>query len=431
MGTGRTFGMETGMKRVLIIGGGAAGMAAAVFAARSGVCQVEVFEKNEKLGKKLFITGKGRCNVTNACDTEELFLSVRSNPKFLYSAFYGFTNQDAMQFFEDLGVPLKVERGNRVFPVSDHSSDIIRGLENEMKRLNVRTHLRAEVADIIIEETRFRGIRLKDGRAVDADACVIATGGFSYQATGSTGDGYRFAKTAGHQVTKLAPSIVPLEVKEDYVKRLQGLSLKNVQVTITSGKKELYSDFGEMLFTHYGVSGPLILSGSSYITNQIGNETLTLSIDLKPALSIEQLDHRILRDFEENRNRDFKNSLGKLFPAKLIPVIVSLSGIPEEKKVHEISREERQQLVWLIKHLTMTVTGLRGYQEAIITRGGVNVKEINPSTMESRKAQGLYFAGEVLDLDAVTGGFNLQIAWSTAYTAVQGIIAAAQDAQVS
>ena len=423
--------METGMKRVLIIGGGAAGMAAAVFAARSGVCQVEVFEKNEKLGKKLFITGKGRCNVTNACDTEELFTSVRSNPKFLYSAFYGFTNQDAMQFFEDLGVPLKVERGNRVFPVSDHSSDIIRGLENEMKRLNVQIHLRAEVADIIIEETRFHGIRLKDGRVVDADACVVATGGFSYQATGSTGDGYRFAEAAGHQVTQLSPSIVPLEVKEDYVKRLQGLSLKNVQVTISAGKKELYSEFGEMLFTHYGVSGPLILSGSSYITNQIGKETLTLSIDLKPALTQEQLDHRILRDFEENRNRDFKNSLGKLFPAKLIPVIVALSGIPEEKKIHEISREERQQLVRLIKHLTMTVSGLRGYQEAIITRGGVNVKAVNPSTMESRKTQGLYFIGEVLDLDAVTGGFNLQIAWSTAYTAAQGIIAAAEDGQVS
>ena len=423
--------METGMKRVLIIGGGAAGMAAAVFAARSGVCQVEVFEKNEKLGKKLFITGKGRCNVTNACDTEELFTSVRSNPKFLYSAFYGFTNQDAMQFFEDLGVPLKVERGNRVFPVSDHSSDIIRGLENEMKLLQVQIHLRAEVTDIIIEETRFHGIRLKDGRVVCADACVVATGGCSYQATGSTGDGYRFAGTAGHQVTKLSPSIVPMEVKEDYVKRLQGLSLKNVQVTITAGKKELYSDFGEMLFTHYGVSGPLILSGSSYITNQIGKDTVTLSIDLKPALTQEQLDHRILRDFEENRNRDFKNSLGKLFPAKLIPVIVALSGIPEEKKVHEISREERQQLVRLIKHLTMTVTGLRGYQEAIITRGGVNVKEINPSTMESRKTQGLYFIGEVLDLDAVTGGFNLQIAWSTAYTAAQGITAAAKDGPVS
>ena len=404
------------MSKVIVIGGGAAGAVAAIFAARNGH-QVELFEKNEKIGKKLFITGKGRCNVTNAGDMDALFDAVKSNPKFLYSAFYSFTNEQAMDFFEELGVRLKVERGNRVFPESDHSSDIIHALKHELERLGVEIHFCTEVKDVLVEHEKFTGIVLKNGKKVSGDACVVATGGISYASTGSTGDGYRFAEKTGHKVTELYPSLVPMEVKEWYAKELQGLSLRNVQGTILDGKKKLDDDCGEMLFTHYGVSGPIIISASSVVGKKLQDKELTLQIDLKPALSREQLDQRVLRDFEENKNKQFKNAVDKLFPAKLKPIMIELSGISPEKKVNEISKEERLCFVDLIKNFKMTLTGLRSYNEAIITKGGVSVKDIDPGTMKSKKISGLYFAGEVLDLDALTGGFNLQIAWSTGYLA--------------
>lgn len=407
------------MKKVLVIGGGAAGMMAAVFAARGGR-EVHVFEKNEKLGKKLFITGKGRCNITNAGEMDTLFTSVVSNSKFLYSAFYGFTNEQTITFFEELGVPVKIERGNRVFPVSDHSSDVIGALSREMNRLGVEVHLHAEVEKILTDRENpelIRGIRLKNGKEVAGDACIVATGGVSYPSTGSTGDGLRFAEELGLKVTELFPALVPMEVKEWYAKELQGLSLRNVTAAIYDGKKKLYEEFGEMLFTHYGVSGPIIISASSSVGKKLKEKELRLCIDLKPALSQEQLDQRILRDFEENRNKQFKNSVDRLFPAKLKPIMIELSGISAEKKVNEISKEERIRFVKLIKEFPMTLTGLRSYKEAIITKGGVSVKEIDPGTMESKKIKGLYFIGEVLDLDALTGGFNLQIAWSTAAAA--------------
>ena len=407
------------MKKVLVIGGGAAGMMAAVFAARGGR-EVHVFEKNEKLGKKLFITGKGRCNITNAGDMDTLFTSVVSNPKFLYSAVYGFTNEQTITFFEELGVPVKIERGNRVFPVSDHSSDVIGALSREMNRLGVEVHLHAEAEKILTDRENpelIRGIRLKNGKEVAGDACIVATGGISYPSTGSTGDGLRFAEELGLKVTELFPALVPMEVKEWYAKELQGLSLRNVTAAIYDGKKKLYEEFGEMLFTHYGVSGPIIISASSSVGKNLKEKELRLCIDLKPALTQEQLDQRILRDFEENRNKQFKNSVDRLFPAKLKTIMIELSGISPEKKVNEISKEDRIRFVKLIKEFPMTLTGLRSYKEAIITKGGVSVKEIDPGTMESKKIKGLYFIGEVLDLDALTGGFNLQIAWSTAAAA--------------
>ena len=411
------------MSKVLIIGGGAAGMFASIFAAMSGH-EVHVFEKNEKLGKKLFITGKGRCNITNACDLEELFPAVITNSRFLYSSFYSYTNQDVIDFFERLGVRTKIERGNRVFPESDHSSDVIRALEREMRSVGVNIHLETEVKKVIADNDHFQEVLLSDGKRIKGDACIIATGGVSYRTTGSTGDGHRFANDLGHKVTELLPSLVPLETKEAWVPELQGLSLRNINTTVYEGKKKLYEEFGEMMFTHYGVTGPVILSASSVIGKRLTknlheckDKEIILKIDLKPALSKEQLDQRVLRDFEENKNKQFKNSLNKLFPAKLIPVMIDLSGISPDKKVNEISREERQGFVELIKSLPVTITRLRGFNEAIITKGGVSVKEVNPSTMESKLVQGLYFAGEVLDLDAVTGGYNLQIAWSTAYLA--------------
>ncbi len=408
------------MSKVIIIGGGAAGMMAAVTAAENGHA-VHVYEKNEKLGKKLFITGKGRCNLTNACDMEELFDAVCTNGKFLYSAFYGFTNQDAIRFFEKSGLKIKVERGNRVFPASDRSSDVIAVLQRRMKSLGVNVHLNMAVKEVLAEDGCVKGILTEAGDEADADAVIIATGGLSYQTTGSTGDGYRFAEALGHQVTELSPALVPLNVKEDVVKGLQGLSLRNVRAGIYDGKKRLYEDFGEMMFTHFGVTGPLILTASSRIQKQIRKKELRLAIDLKPALSEDQLDRRILRDFEEAKNKQFKNAVNGLFPAKLVPVMIEKSGILPEKKVNEISKEERHHFLRLIKNFELTVTGLRDYNEAIVTKGGVHVKEVNPATMESRRVSGVYFAGEVLDLDAVTGGFNLQIAWSTAYAAGMGI----------
>ena len=404
------------MSNVIVVGGGAAGMMAAVFAARNGQ-NVQLLEKNEKLGKKLFITGKGRCNITNAADIEDLFTAVISNPKFLYSGFYSFTNQQVIDFFEELGVKTKIERGERVFPVSDHSSDVIAAFSRELKSLGVSVSLHTEVKELLCEQDKVCGVLLTNGKKMKADAVIVATGGISYPSTGSTGDGYRFARETGHRVTELLPSLVPMEVRQWYAKELQGLSLRNIEIRITDGKKKLYEEFGEMLFTHYGVTGPVILSASSVVGKTLRKKELTLHIDLKPALSEEQLDKRILREFDANHNKQYKNSIDSLFPAKLKPVMVELSEIEPEKKVNEITKEERQRLVHLIKDFTMTLTGLRGYNEAIITKGGVSVKEIDPGTMESKKMKGLYFAGEVLDLDAVTGGYNLQIAWSTGYLA--------------
>lgn len=410
------------MSKVAVIGGGAAGMFASIAAAENGN-QVEVFEKNEKLGKKLFITGKGRCNLTNACDMEELFDSVCTNPKFLYSAFYGCTNQDVMDFFEREGLSIKTERGGRVFPVSDHSSDVINCLSRTMKGLGVKVHYNSTVKEVLRDDQGVTGLVLEDNTKVEADAVIVATGGFSYQSTGSTGDGYRFARELGIKVTELLPSLVPMNIREESAPRLQGLSLRNVRASIYDGKKLLYSDLGEMMFTHFGVTGPLILTASSQVGRQLKKKgELTLSIDLKPALSHEQLDKRVLRDFEEGINKQFKNVITGLFPAKLTPVILELSRIPQEKKVNEISKGERTYFVNLIKDFRLTITGLRDYNEAIITKGGVSVKEVNPSTMESKQVPGLYFVGEVLDLDGVTGGFNLQIAWSTAYAAGKNII---------
>lgn len=404
------------MSNVIVVGGGAAGMMAAVFAARNGQ-NVQLLEKNEKLGKKLFITGKGRCNITNAADIEDLFTAVTSNPKFLYSGFYSFTNQQVIDFFEELGVKTKIERGERVFPVSDHSSDVIAAFSRELKLLGVSVSLHTEVRELLCEQDKVCGVLLTNGKKMKADAVIVATGGISYPSTGSTGDGYRFAKETGHRVTELLPSLVPMEVRQWYAKKLQGLSLRNIEICITDGKKKLYEEFGEMLFTHYGVTGPVILSASSVVGKTLRKKELTLHIDLKPALSEEQLDKRILREFDANHNKQYKNSIDSLFPAKLKPVMIELSEIEPEKKVNEITKEERQRLVHLIKDFTMTLTGLRSYNEAIITKGGVSVKEIDPGTMESKKMKGLYFAGEVLDLDAVTGGYNLQIAWSTGYLA--------------
>lgn len=408
------------MSEVVIIGGGAAGMMAAAAAAEQGhhVC---LCEKNEKLGKKLYITGKGRCNLTNNCDVETLLQAVCTNRKFLYSSFYGFTSQDVIDFFERTGMKTKTERGNRVFPVSDHSSDVIGALAAELRKRGVRIFLNQEVAEILTDADAVTGVRLADGKQLAADAVIVATGGLSYRTTGSTGDGYRFARELGHSVTELSPSLVPIETADQWAQKLQGLSLRNVEVTILDGKKELYREFGEMMFTHFGVTGPLILTASCMIQKKLRVHPLTLSIDLKPALTVEQLDARILREFEAAKNKQLKNVLGSLFPAKLIPVMIERSNIPGEKAVHDISREERQTLVMLTKHFSLTLLRLRDYNEAIITRGGVSVKEINPATMESKKVKGLYFAGEVLDLDAVTGGFNLQIAWSTGHAAGSSI----------
>lgn len=413
------------MKKIVVIGGGAAGMMAAIAAAKNG-CHVDLFEKNEKLGKKIYITGKGRCNVTNASDMETVLSQVVTNRKFLYSAFYGFTNEDLMTLLERCGCRLKIERGNRVFPVSDKSSDVIAALQRELERLGVIIHLKKEVKGLLISsgldnKPVCKGICLVNQKKYDADAVIVATGGISYPSTGSTGDGYRFAKESGHQVTELRPALVPLTAKEEWVKQLQGLSLRNVEVTIRLGKKKLYQEFGEMLFTHFGVSGPAVLSASSIIGKKISTQSLTMTIDLKPALSAEQLDARILRDFDAAKNKQFKNALGGLYPSKLIPVIIALTGITPEKPVNEISREERQKIISVTKKLSLTLTGVRDYNEAIITQGGVHTKQIHPATMESKLVDGLYFAGEVLDLDALTGGYNLQIAWSTGYAAENSI----------
>lgn len=413
------------MNKIIIIGGGAAGMMAAVAAAKEGA-RVTLLEQNEKTGKKVFITGKGRCNITNACDTEKFFENIISNGKFLYSAFYQMDNQAVIRFFEEAGCKCKEERGERIFPISDHSSDVIGALNRQMNKYGVKICLYTKVRELLTEQaedgSKVTGVLLADGKRLPADKVIVATGGKSYEATGSTGDGYLFAETVGHTVKEIKPALVPFTIQEAWCMQMQGLALRNISVQLQCGKKRIFEGFGEMLFTHFGVSGPLILSASSHYVKKYMGQPVSLSIDLKPALTKEQLDKRILRDFEENINKQFKNSLDGLLPAKMIPVIIKLSGISPDKKVNEVTREERGTLVELLKNLTMQVTGTRDFKEAIITQGGVHVKEVNPSTMESKLVKGLYFAGEVLDLDAVTGGFNLQIAWSTGYLA--GISAA-------
>lgn len=429
------------MKKVVVIGGGAAGMMAAIAAADNGA-RVTIYEKNEKLGKKLFITGKGRCNVTNAGDMENLFANVMTNEKFLYSAFYTYDNRMVMDFLEKAGCPLKVERGDRVFPVSDHSSDVIAAFQRELRNRDVEIVLNCGVKEILWKASSAcesageesapgkkdapvaLGVLLENGTKIMADSVIVATGGISYASTGSTGDGYRFAENTGHKVTECKPSLVPFNIKESWCRDAMGVSLKNVSLRLVCGKKEIYNGFGEMLITHFGISGPLALSASSFYVSKAKGETLVY-IDLKPALDVQQLDKRVLRDFEEAKNKQFKNSLNHLFPQKLIPVMIQLSGINPEKKVNEITKEERKVFVELIKNVPMTIAGVRDFKEAIITKGGVSVKEVNPSTMESKRLEGLFFAGEVLDLDALTGGYNLQIAWSTGYLA--GVNAAQEN----
>ena len=405
------------MAKVIIIGGGAAGMIAAYSAALTSK-QVILLEKNEKLGKKIFITGKGRCNLTNASDMNTVIENVVSNRRFLFSAFKNFTNEDIMNLVENNGTKLKIERGNRVFPVSDHSSDIIRSLENAIRDLHVDIRLNTKVDELIIENDRCIGVVIGKNKIM-ADAVIVATGGMSYQATGSDGDGYRFAKEAGLSVSKLYPSLVPFNIEGERIKALQGLSLKNIHAYIYNDKKLLYDEFGEMLFTHFGVSGPVIISASAIIGNK-NIKGYRLSIDLKPALDEEKLDERILRDFAEQKNKQLKNSLNKLFPAKLIDEVIYQSKVDPEKKVNLLTKEERHSLVHATKNLEYIISSTRGFNEAIITKGGVEVSQINPKTMESKKIKGLFFAGEVLDLDAFTGGYNLQIAWSTGYVAGEG-----------
>jgi len=404
------------MKRVAVIGAGAAGLMAAGRAAERGH-RVFVFEKNNCAGKKLRITGKGRCNITNACDIDTFISNVPGNGKFMHSAIRTFSNTDVMDFFENMGVKLKVERGGRVFPESDSAGDVVKALVQYALSNNAVIKYDTAVSGIIAESGEVSGIKLSSGEIKEFDAVILATGGVSYPKTGSTGEGYKMARELGHTVTPLKPSLAPLEVKEDWVKRLQGLSLKNVSVRLEDKNKNvIYSDFGEMMFTHFGVSGPVVLSASRHILKYDYRDVVFI-IDLKPALTEEQLDLRLQRDFNKYSRKQFKNSLGDLLPKMLIPVFVELSGIPPEKPVHQVTKEERQQIGKLLKNLAFEITGARPLDEAIVTAGGVSVKEIVPNTMESKLVKGLFFAGEIIDVDAYTGGFNLTIAFSTGYTA--------------
>ena len=403
--------------KVIVIGGGAAGLFAAISAAENGA-DVMLFEKNDRCGKKLRITGKGRCNVTNDCSTEEFLQNVPTNPRFLYSALSVLSTQDVKDFFEDEGVPLKTERGKRVFPVSDKAQDIVSALVSACHSRGVKI-INEKVRSLVISEEKIKGIITESGEYT-ADAVIVCTGGRSYTRTGSDGDGYTFAKAAGHTVTPLLPSLVPIVCAGKLCPSLQGLSLKNVSLTITdkTTKKEVYSDFGEMMFTHFGITGPMVLSASAHIPD-IASGKYEARINLKPALDEKTLDTRILSDFSKYSNKDLINALGDLLPQKLIPVVISLSGIDPRKKINSITREERQSLADVIRGLRLTLIGFRPLEEAIITKGGVNVKEIDPKTMASKKCAGLYFAGEVIDVDAYTGGFNLQIAFATGKLAGQ------------
>ena len=408
-------------KRIVVIGGGAAGMMAAISAAEKGA-SVTLLEPNERLGKKLNITGKGRCNVTNDADLQTLLTNVPKNGKFLYSAFSRFDGRDAIAFFEGIGVPLKTERGNRVFPISDRAFDVSGALEKRLKTLKV-TMIRDRAVSLETEEGTITGAAGEKGFYA-ADAVILATGGVSYPATGSTGEGHRMAKEVGHSVTPLQGSLVPLRERGNLCARMQGLSLRNVSLTVFESGKKIYTDFGEMLFTHFGVSGPLILSASSHM-RRFEKKEYRLEIDLKPALDEAAMDKRLLADFTKYANSDFVNSLNDLLPQKMIPVIVELSGIEPRQKVHEITREQRKTLLGLFKHFPVEIAGLRPVTDAIITSGGIKISEINPTTMESKLVKGLYFAGELIDVDAYTGGFNLQIAWATGRAA--GMAAAEQE----
>ena len=412
------------MKKIVIIGGGPAGLKAAIsadFKYKHEKRQITVIEKNERVGRKLMITGKGRCNVTNNCDLDTLIANTPKNGRFLYSAFSNFSSQDTMSFFENAGVPLKTERGNRVFPVSDKAVDIVDALMGSVKARKIKV-LHGVAKSIKTQNGAVCGVELENGEIVEADSVILATGGVSYPVTGSTGDGFKMAAELGHTVTELKPSLVPLCCHEGFCTKLSGLSLKNVTLSIFESvkKKPIYKEMGEMLFTHFGISGPLVLSASSYI-RKMGKVEYTAVIDLKPALDEEQLDKRILRDFEGQQNKDFANSLDALLPKSMIPVIIGMSGIDPHIKVNQISREQRMGLVRILKNFTLHITGFRPIEEAIITSGGISVKEINPSTMESKLVSGLYFAGEIIDVDAFTGGFNLQIAFSTGFLAGENV----------
>lgn len=400
---------------LLIVGGGAAGMFAAVTAARQGR-KILLIDGNDRLGHKLSITGKGRCNVTNECDVDTLMQNIPRNPRFLYSALSRCTPADVMAFFEAEGVPLKTERGRRVFPQSDSAQDIVQALIRAMKREGVTIHMQTRAKSLVIEDGVCTGVQRSDGEILRADAVLLATGGMSYPRTGSRGDGYRMAEQAGHKIILPQPSLIPLETAEHDPQEMQGLSLKNVTLTVKRGKKVLFSELGEMLFTHFGVSGPLVLSASCLMDTDKLADTV-LSINMKPALTPEQLDQRILRDFAEVPNRAVGNILRSLLPASMVPVMLRRAGIPPEKKVHDITRAERAALIAAVQSFTLHPTAMRPIAEAIVTRGGVSVKEVNPNTMESKLIRGLYFAGEMLDVDAFTGGYNLQIAFATGYAA--------------
>ena len=406
---------------VIVIGGGAAGMMAAIMSARNGN-NVTILEKMRSMGRKLSITGKGRCNITNATDMENFMKNVPGNGKFLYSAFSQFTNQDVINFFNEIGVKTKVERGERVFPVSDSAMEVIDKLKKELEKRKVKVIVNSKVEEILAENGCVTGVRTENN-IYECDKVILATGGKSYPSTGSTGDGYKIAEALGHTIVKPKASLVPLELYEKDIIELQGLSLKNVFIKLVDSQKVVYEDFGEMLFTHFGVSGPIVLSSSAHllrvkgIEEKLKSKSILLSIDLKPALTFEKLDTRIQRDFEKYTRKQFKNSLNDLLPSKMIDYIIKKSGIPEDKQTDQITKEERRKLVQLLKNLEFKVKGFRPIEEAIITAGGVNIKEINSSTMESKLVKGLYFAGEIIDVDAYTGGFNLQIAFSTAYIA--------------
>ena len=413
------------MNNVIIIGGGPAGMLAAISAAKSGD-KVTIIEKMNSCGKKLLITGKGRCNITNSTDINGFIENTPCNPRFLYSALNSFDNYDIINLLEEEGVKTKVERGGRVFPVSDKSQDVLNALLNILKKLNIRILTNTEVKKIILENGRAVGVAVfgdPQKEELKADKIILATGGKSYPVTGSTGDGYKMAQELGHTVTQIKPSLIPLTSKDNTCGNLQGLSLRNVGIKLKHNDKLIYEDFGEMLFTHYGVSGPVILSASANLIRYknveelFKNNSIKLQIDLKPALSEEKLDSRILRDFEQVKNKEFKNSLDKLLPQKLIPVVIERTKINQKKQVNEITKEERAKIVKVLKCFEIVINGVRPIEEAIITSGGINIKEINPKTMESKIVKGLYFAGEIIDVDCFTGGFNLQVAWSTGYVA--------------
>ena len=417
--------------KVIIIGGGPAGMLAAITAAKNGN-ETTIIEKNNRLGKKLLITGKGRCNITSSIDISNFINNIPGNGKFLYSAFQNYTNKDIINFLEKNGVSVKEERGNRIFPKSDRSLDVEKAFEREITKLHINVKLNSKVTKIMVKNNKVEGVKYLNSEDIEktlyADKIILATGGATYPLTGSTGDGYKMAEQLGHTVTKIKPSLIPLTASKGSIKtcqELQGLSLRNVAIRLMDAEKskKIYEDFGEMIFTHFGVSGPTILSSSAHLLRYknveelLANGKIILEIDLKPALSEQQLDLRIQRDFSANKNKEFKNSLDALLPQKLVPVIVDLSGIDEDKKVNEVTKEERLKLVELLKKFTVTISGFRPLEEGIITAGGISVKEINPKTMESKIVEGLFFAGEIIDVDAYTGGFNLQIAYSTGYTA--------------